>query len=223
VPVSIAGQRWKVNIASLYRMFEHWLHCHDLFEEDRKYLKHVYELRYEDYVENPDKYHEEIAAFLGTRVPEPPLEDSFRVVAQWRNPSGLHVPELAMEGTIGAYNRKYFDRWSVLLNNSPFKRYYRYIAVKYEQRFAKYGYSLTKGFGVREAHLHKPGKISATVGAVYCLTADVCAFVVRLAVHSKVCIKRQIIARLPEALKVKIKHLLQRMPVSRKQPGLISS
>ena len=61
-------------------MFQHCLHCYKLFEQDRKYLKHVYELRYEDYVENPDKYHQEIAAFIGTRVPEPPKEDTFRIV-----------------------------------------------------------------------------------------------------------------------------------------------
>ena len=63
----------------------------------RKYLKHVYELKYEDYVENPDKYHQEIAGFIGTRVPEPPKEDKFRIVTQWANPTGLRVPEHAME------------------------------------------------------------------------------------------------------------------------------
>ena len=80
VPVSIAGQKWTVNVTSLNRMFQHWLHCYKIFEQDKKYLKHVYELRYEDYVENPDKYHQEIAAFIGTRVPEPPKEDTFRIV-----------------------------------------------------------------------------------------------------------------------------------------------
>ena len=45
-------------------MFEHWLHCHAIYQRDKKHLKHVYELRYEDYVENQAKYHEEIAAFL---------------------------------------------------------------------------------------------------------------------------------------------------------------
>lgn len=211
VPVSIATQRWKVSLTSVHSLFEHWLHCHELFEQDKKYLKHVCELHYEDYVENPGKYHDEIAAFLGTRVAEPSKQDSYRVVAQWPNPSGLRVPELTMEGTSRAYNKKYFDRWSDLLNNSPFKRYYRYIALKYEPRFAKYGYSLTKGFGVREAHLHKPGKISATVGAVYCLAADACALMVRSGLRSKWYVKRRIKARLFKPLRVKSKHLLQKM------------
>src|SRR2546430_8559633 len=55
VSVSIAGQRWTSNLTSLNRMFQHWLHCYRLFEDDKKYLKHVYELTYEDYIENPDK------------------------------------------------------------------------------------------------------------------------------------------------------------------------
>src|SRR6266566_849342 len=39
VPVSIASQRWKINITPMHSMFEHWLHCHDLFEQDKKYLE----------------------------------------------------------------------------------------------------------------------------------------------------------------------------------------
>ena len=95
VPVSIAGQKWSVNLTSLNRMLQHWLHCYKIFEQDKKYLKHVYELRYEDYVRDPDKYHEEIAAFIGTRVPKPPKEDTFRIVLQQWRPFGLRVPERA--------------------------------------------------------------------------------------------------------------------------------
>ena len=215
VPVSLATQRWNVSVSPVYRLFEHWLHCHELFEQDRKYLKHVYELRYEDYVENPAKYHREIAAFIGTRVSEPPTQDTFRYVAQWRNPRGMRVPEGAMEDLTGAHNQKYFNRWSDLVNSSLFKRYYRYIAVKYEPEFTKYGYSLIKGLGVKDEHLQTPGKISTTVGALYCLMADVYAFMVRLSTRSKGYVKRQIRARLPESLKIRIKRILQRMPVSR--------
>ena len=118
-------------------MFQHWLHCYRIFEQDKKYLKHVYELRYEDYVENPDKYHQEIAAFIGTRVPEPPKEDTFRIVLQQWHRFGLRVPERAMEIPSAVYNKKYFNRWSYFLTRSPLKGYYRYIARKYEPEFAK--------------------------------------------------------------------------------------
>jgi hypothetical protein len=209
VPVSIAGQRWKVNVTSLYRMFEHWLDCHELFEKDKKYLAHVYELRYEDYVDNPDKYHGEIAAFIGTRVPEPPKEDEFRQVAQWRNPSGLRVPERTMEQTSGAYNKKYFDRWRQLLTSSPFKSYYRYIARKYEARFAQYGYSLTKDLGINEDVLQDGDKFSA-LGAFYCLGADTGAFLRRFGVRSWGYAKRQIKALLPEFVVARIRQARQR-------------
>jgi hypothetical protein len=50
-------------------------------------------------------------------------------------------PNVALDST------KYFDRWYHLLTNSSFKGYYRYVARKYEPKFAKCGYSLTKDSG----------------------------------------------------------------------------
>src|SRR5207249_10690599 len=143
VPVSVSSQRSKINITSMHSMFEHWLHCHELSEQDKKYLKRLYELSYDDYIADPARYHAEIAAFIGTRVPEPPKEDKFYYVSQWRNPTGLRVPEQAMENVTGAHNQKYFDRWTKLLTDSSFRGYYRYIARKYEPRFIPYCYSLT--------------------------------------------------------------------------------
>src|SRR2546423_1751445 len=105
VPVSMANnQRWKVSFAPIHDLFDHWLHCYGLFAEDRKYLEHVYEMTYEDYIQNPDKCHQEIAIFLGTRVPPPASEEKFRTVTQWLNPLGLRVPESAMEDVTGAHN-----------------------------------------------------------------------------------------------------------------------
>jgi Sulfotransferase domain len=198
VPVSICGQKWRVNITSLNRMFQHWLHCYSIFEQDKKYLKNVYELRYEDYVENPDKYHQEIAAFIGTRVPEPPKEDTFRIVLQQWRPLGLRVPERAMEIPSATYNKKYFDRWSYFLTKSPFRGYYQYIARKYEPEFAKYGYSLIKGFMENEKMLGRDSKVSAVLGPMYCLAADVAALLRRSAVRTKGYLKRAVKKLLPE-------------------------
>jgi hypothetical protein len=209
VPTSIGGQKWTSNIISLNRMFEHWLHCHKLFEQDKKYLKHVYELRYEDYVENPDKYHQEIAAFIGTRVPEPPKEDTFRIVLQWRNPFGLRVPDRAMETTSAVHSEKYFDRWSYFLTRSPFKGYYRYIARKYEPEFARYGYSLIKGFIESEEALDRGSKVSALCGPIYCLAADLGALMRRSAVRTKGHAKRTIKRLLPEFVLNKIRQARQ--------------
>jgi Sulfotransferase family len=221
VPVGLATQKWKINVTSLYNLFEHWLHCHELFEEDKKYLKHVYELRYEDYVENPDRYHQEIAAFIGTRVPEPPREDKFHTVAQWGNPSGLRVPEGVMEGTTGAHNKKYFDRWSNLLRNSYFKNYYRYIARKYEPRFAQYGYSLTKDPGISEEVLRGGGTMSAVLGPLFCLGADASALLWRLSVRLKKQFRIYTKAVLPEFLLTRIRQARQRTSLSKERPTVV--
>jgi Sulfotransferase family len=186
VAVSMANQRWKVSLAPLHNLFDHWLHCHALFEEDKKYLKHVYELSYEDYVRDPDKYHEEIAAFIGTRI-----------------------PESSMEQVTGLYNETYFNRWSDLLNNSAFTGYYRFIAVKYEPKFMNYSYSLTKGFDINEEWLREGERISATAGALYRLLADAYALMVRLTTRSKRYVKKQLRTHLPGPLKVRIQRLLQ--------------
>jgi hypothetical protein len=210
VPVGMAAQKWKVNVTPLYIMLEHWLHCHALYEQDKEYLNHVYELKYEDYVENPDKYHAELAAFIGTRVPERPKEDQSRTVLQWPNPYGLRVPERGMEEASVNYNKKYFDRWYYLLTNSPFKGYYWYIARKYEPKLAKYGYSLTKGFELNEAALHSQGKLSDAIGAFYCHAADACAFGRRFSVRFNTRLRGAAKAVLPAFIVTKIRQARQR-------------
>jgi len=109
-----------------------------------------------------------------------------------------------MEEVSGAYNKKYFDRWSNLLRNSFFKSYYRYIARKYEPAFAKYGYSLTKGLDIDEEVL-RGGTIAAAVGALCCLGADAGAFLRRFGTWSRWFIKRLIKAFLPEFVLTRIR------------------
>jgi hypothetical protein len=217
VPVSIASQRWKVNITPMHSMFEHWLHCHELFEQDKKYLEHLYELTYEDYIENPGRYHEEIAAFIGTRVPESPKEDKFYYVTQWRNPVGVRVPEHAMEEVSAAHNQKYLDRWANYLTSSFFKGYYRYIARKYEPRFARYGYSLITGLEI-DGQVLRGGKISMALGRFYCLAADTGALMQRLGARMPSYIKGQARAMLPEFLLIKIRRARQRASLNEKKP-----
>jgi hypothetical protein len=204
VPVSMAGQKWTSNITSLNRMFQHWLRCYKLFEEDKKYLERVYELTYEEYVENPDKHHREIAAFIGTSVPEPPKEDTFRFVLQWGKPS-LRVPNRAMERPDTTHNKRYFDRWSYLLTRSPLKAYYRYIARKYEPEFAKYGYSLIEGFVDHKEIAESESNFSALIGPVCCAGADLAAFLQRCAVRTRGSVKRGLKSLLPEFVLNKVR------------------
>lgn len=219
VAVSMATQKWKDSVRSLDHLFEHWLHCHALFEQDKKYLRNVYELSYEDYIGNPDKYHHLIAAFIGTYVPEAPTEDKFRYVVQWRNPTGLRVPESAMEDVIGAHNKKYFDRWSKLLARSLFKRYYRYIAWKYEPQFARYGYSLTEGFTNNEEIRGSSGKVSAALGALCCVGADAGALMWRLSTWCKEKLRVTSKAVLPGSAVTKIREIRQKPTVNKGNEG----
>ncbi len=199
VSVSMANQKWKGDLAAIHNLFEHWLHCHALLDEDKKHLKHVYELSYEDYVQDPGKYHAEIAIFIGSRVPKD-----------------------LMEPVTGVYNQKYFNRWSELLNTSPLKGYYRFVAAKYETMFTKYGYSLVKGFGVNEEQFLGADRIGETVGALYCLLADANALIIRLTTRSKGYVRRQLRAHLPESLKVRIKDAVPK-PTHVKSPPTIAS
>jgi hypothetical protein len=186
VPVSMASQKW--SMSSLHRLFEHWLRCHELFNLDKNYLRHVYELTYEDYVDNAAKHHNQIADFIGTS----PISDQ-------------------MEFVTSAHNRKYLNRWSNLLTNSPWKTYYWYIASKYEPKFAKYSYFLTKGLDANFEHFGGDTKrMTAHVGPLYCLGADVRWFFWRLHDRKVELMTKPIRSILPRAFKNRMKRALQR-------------
>jgi Sulfotransferase family len=180
IPVCLGTQRMEnARPTSLHRLFEHWLLCHELFEEDKRYLKRVYELSYEDYIENPGRYHQEIATFIGTTVPKTGLE------------------EVKM-----ARSQKYFDHWVELLTKAPFRHYYRYIATKYEPKFATYGYSLTDFGRSREACDN--GSLVAA-GALSCYVADSYALMMRLVTWPPLFLKKKVKELLPKSLVKKIK------------------
>jgi hypothetical protein len=207
VPVAMACQKWKFNVTSLDNLFRHWLHCHALFEGDRKYLKRVYELRYEEYVEHQDKYHKEIAAFIGTQIPEPPKDDTYRHVTQWRNPFGLCIPENGMEKASPIYNQKYLDRWHKLLDESPFRLYYRYLVRTYESRFRQYGYSLISGLPNGDEVLREAGMIANVLGGLSCVAADTGALMWRSALRCRVALRRTAKAILPQLVIGKLRQL----------------
>lgn len=117
VPVSLATQKW--SRSPLHCLFEHWLRCHEIFDEDKKHLEHVYELSYEDYVSNPERQLGEIANFIGTEF----------------------CGSLEEKGA-DIYNNQYFQRWERMLRTSSLKYYYRHVATKYQRSFERFGYSL---------------------------------------------------------------------------------
>ena len=185
IAVSMATQKW--SLTSLHSLFDHWLRCHDLFVHDKQYLKRVYELTYEDYIENPQKHHNQIADFIDTRVSD------------------------QMEPVSPAHNRKYLEHWLNLLSSSPWKTYYLYIGSTYEPEFAKYNYFLMKGLGTSlKRFVAEPTRMVAHVGPLYRLGADIGAFVWRLHGRKMERMTRPMRSILPRALKDRIKHALQR-------------
>lgn len=117
VPVSLASQKWSQT--PLHNLFEHWLRCHEIFDEDKKRLTRLYEISYGDFAKNPKKHLAEIANFIGTE-----FSDSL----------GGEVAE--------DYDQQYFDQWDQMLRSSRLKSYYRCVARMYEERFRTHGYSL---------------------------------------------------------------------------------
>ena len=185
IAVSMANQRWKKSMAALHIGFEHWLRCYELFEGDKKHLKHVYELRYEDYIKDPGRYHDEIAAFIGTRV----MNDNMEEVSE-------------------THNKRYFDRWTQLMTQSPFRKYYRYIATKYEPRFSSSGYFLIQA-GEDGRIALQASSDSQWIGRLSCAAADFYAFVWRARTRVRGKTTRVMRKTLPSSLKKRLKRLMR--------------
>jgi hypothetical protein len=62
IAVSYATQKW--TNTSLTELIEHWLVCHEKFEQDRQYIRRLLVLKYEDFVEKPQAVLEMIYSFL---------------------------------------------------------------------------------------------------------------------------------------------------------------
>ena len=99
-------------------MFEHWLHCHALFETDREYLKRVHVLQYEQLVDDPASVLHEVFEFLELEpiAPNEPVDTEA--------------------------NEKYFRRWQELKSDPRMRAYLDLVSLWYERRMRRYGYSL---------------------------------------------------------------------------------
>jgi hypothetical protein len=62
IAVSYATQKW--SYTSLAELIEHWLVCHEKFEQDRQHIRRLLMLKYEDFVEKPQAVLEMIYSFL---------------------------------------------------------------------------------------------------------------------------------------------------------------
>lgn len=117
VPVTLPTARWR-GTRRFHSLIEHWLVCHELFAEDRQRLDRVHVVRYEQLVRDPDACLTRVQEFLG-------LE-----------------PRALPHGVRAGTDERYFERWRGLARYPGMRVYLALIALRYERRLRRFGYSL---------------------------------------------------------------------------------
>jgi hypothetical protein len=118
IAVSYATQKW--TNTSLTELIEHWLVCHEAFEQDRQYIRRLLMLKYEDFVEKPQAVLEMIYSFLEL-------------------PSFSHRLEVR-----SGVNEKYLKKWRRCQNDPLSEGSIEAACLKhqYGRRVDAFGYSL---------------------------------------------------------------------------------
>lgn len=118
IATSLATQKWsKTGIKSLLK---HWISCHHIFLQDKKYIKNLYMMKYENFVKKPDIFLETIYNFLGIQ-------------------KQVRTTEVQEE-----VNTKYFKQWRRYMGGKNWfrKRLLTYEYRKVEKEMDKFDYSL---------------------------------------------------------------------------------
>ena len=115
VAVSLATSKW--TDSSLESLMEHWLVCHQIFEQDRPHLKQVHVIRYEDLIRETGRSLEGVWEFLGL-APQP---------SSALDSSG---------------NDRYFNAWRKLSAEKRGAARVHRMVEHYEERAQRFGYSL---------------------------------------------------------------------------------
>ncbi len=118
IAVSIATQKW--SNTSIMSLLKHWLVCHNIFLNDRKLLKNVYSIKYEDLVNNPLKEMNNIYNFVGL--------------------NSLNNKTLFEDQIKSNINDKYFDIWEKTYKESSFFDKIKYKLINYN--LSSFGYLL---------------------------------------------------------------------------------
>jgi hypothetical protein len=118
-PVAVAGATQKWSKTPLTSLVHHWVVCHETMRADIEGFDDVTELRYEDFVLDPDGAMARIHQHLGLS----------------------HVP--ATEPVRREINAKYFAAWKARRAYDPFGIDRRIAERRFEERARPFGYSLT--------------------------------------------------------------------------------
>jgi len=125
ISVALASQKW--SRTSIFALIEHWLRCHEIFEEDKPSLQNVLCIKYEKFVDNTQDTLGEIAQFLDVHpwtISSPPLRnlnDQYYFI--WRS--------LLARGRTEAVDKQ-----------NVFDRIWRRLFVTIEARFVNRGYKI---------------------------------------------------------------------------------
>jgi hypothetical protein len=121
--VSYATQKWyrkyRINWRNFPRILEHWLVCHEIFQEDQKHLNRSFVVKYEELVDEPDQWVNDMYRFLGL--------------------SDYSMSQKILSGV----NNRYFSLWQKNLSGFFSGRTNRKLIERFESRVRCFGYSLT--------------------------------------------------------------------------------
>ena len=120
IAVSLATKRHWRPYTTLYSLFRHWIHAHQVCREDQPYLRRFLAVRYEDLVASPESVMTDVFAFLGLSPP-----------------SGS--PGRTLDPNV---NQRYFEQWASYGSSRTGRVYQRFLRSSFEQAFREYGYSL---------------------------------------------------------------------------------
>jgi hypothetical protein len=120
IAASYATQKKGFHETVLDSRLKHWLVCHDILQQDKKYLNHVLMLRYEDFVKDTATTLRQIFTFLETDYAPTSMEIRPNV------------------------NDKYFAKWQKFRSRPILKSYANHLINKYEARLQPYGYSMER-------------------------------------------------------------------------------
>lgn len=117
IATAYATKKWRSRMP-VHKLVEHWLICHERFDQDREYLRSLIVLQYESFVAEPEKTLNDIYTLLG--VEHRPLTREI-------------YPHI---------NDRYFAQWKSLEQGLLSRLYSRYTIKRFEARANRFGYSL---------------------------------------------------------------------------------
>lgn len=119
IPVSFETRKtMQGNKATIYSLIKHWIVVHEIFNKDSEHIKRLYVLKYEEFVNDPGKYLNEIYVFLGLNE---------------------HAGSVTVHPDA---NLAYFERWRKCQKNILKKLYMKLLYCKFEIEVNRFGYSL---------------------------------------------------------------------------------